>query len=123
MSVALGDARSRPLGLRAGSGSLALFSTWTLPAARAVSVVPGWTIGLISRDGRSLAYIESHARLGKRWINSLTAHRETAAEEALHDAINGWDSRGRPGAEDVDINVDYPTGAPRLRRSWRTRMH
>jgi protein-L-isoaspartate(D-aspartate) O-methyltransferase len=123
VSVALAEGRSRPLGLRADARSLALYLTLALPAARAVSVSPGWTIGLISRDGRSLAYIESHAHLGKRWISSLTAHGGTAAEQGLCDAIDRWDQRGRPGAEELAITVDYRTGTPKLRRRWRTSLY
>ena len=119
LSVALTGGRRRPLGLRANSESLALYLALTLPAARAVSVFPGWTIGLISRDGTSLAYVESQAHVGKRWISSLTAHGGTAAEDALIEAIEDWGASGRPGANNLELTIDYSIDEPRLRRRWR----
>ena len=119
LGIALTEGRRRPLGLRADSESLVFYLTLTLPPARAVSVAPGWTIGLIGRDGLSLAYVESQGRLGKRWNRSLTAHGGTAAEDELAAAIEEWDRLGRPGTSDLVLTVDRPGGTPRLRRSWR----
>jgi len=119
LSVALTQGRRRALGLRADSGSLALYLTLTLPATRAVSVFPGMTIGLISRDGKSLAYIESRAHAGRRWITSLTAHGDKRAENELARSIYDWDHNGRPGPAQLNIQVDYRDGVDRLRKGWR----
>jgi protein-L-isoaspartate(D-aspartate) O-methyltransferase len=121
LSVALADGRRRPLGLRADAESLGLYLTLTLPTARAVSVFPGLTIGLISPDGRSLAYVESRAHLGRRWITSLTAHGDGHAEKKLADAIRDWHEADRPGPEQLAIQIHYEMTQPRLRWRWMRR--
>jgi protein-L-isoaspartate(D-aspartate) O-methyltransferase len=119
LSIALNEGRRRRLGLRAHAESLALYLTLTLPAARAVSVFPGLTIGLISRDGNSLAYVESRAHLGQRWITALTAHGDRRAENELARSIRGWDEKGRPGPAQLHIQVEYRDGADRIHKGWR----
>ena len=96
-----------------------LYLTLTLPRSLAVTVFPGWTIGTISRDGRSLAYIESKAHLGKPWISSLTVHGDNIAEDALLGAIREWDRRGRPGPQQIRFTVSYDTNNPTMRYQWR----
>lgn len=121
--TALADGRGRALALRADPHALVLYLMLTLPRTRVVEVLLGWTVapaaGLITRDGASLAYVESRAHLGARWISSLTAHGDSRAEEALAAAVCEWDELGRPGPQQLRVSVDYRQGEARLRRSWR----
>lgn len=119
LSIALTPGRRRALGMRADSESLPLYLTLTLPAFSAISVFPGMAIGLISRDGKSLAYVESRAHAGQRWITSLTAHGDRRAENELAGSIRAWHERGRPGLAQLEIQVDYRNGVDRIRRGWR----
>ena len=119
LAVTLGEARRVPLGLRADPEPLAFYLSLTLPLSRSISVFPGWTVGLISRDGGSIAYVESQARRGGRWVRSLTAHGGPQAQDDLLDAIKIWNRRERPGTADLDIIVDYPAAEPRLRHRWK----
>lgn len=121
LAVALTEGRRRPLGLRARSEALVLYLTLTLPPSHAVTLFPGWTIGTISRDGCSLAYIESQAHLGKPWVSYLTAHGGNAAEAALLDAVREWDRRGRPGPNAMSITVSYKQKEAKLHYRWRAR--
>jgi protein-L-isoaspartate(D-aspartate) O-methyltransferase len=118
LSISLEDPARRATGVRAPLEALSLYLALTLPKARAVRVNPGWSVGLISRDGASLAYISIQ---GKRSTNSLHAHGTRAAADELLDAIGSWDARGRPGVAELKVSIDYAKGQERLRTSWAER--
>jgi protein-L-isoaspartate(D-aspartate) O-methyltransferase len=120
LAIALGDGRRRPLGLRADCDALVFYLTLTLPTSQTVTVGHGWTIGLISRDGRSLAYVEGHTDGSKHVVGSLTAYGDNRAESALAMAVREWDRRGRPGPDALELSVDYRQGSARFRRRWRS---
>jgi protein-L-isoaspartate(D-aspartate) O-methyltransferase len=117
--TALADGLRRPLRLRANAEALTLFLTLMLPRSRAVELWPGRAVGMITRDGASLAYVGSRLRAGSRWISSLTAHGDGRAADELAAAIRQWDALGRPGPQHLQVSVDYRRGKARLRRSWR----
>jgi protein-L-isoaspartate(D-aspartate) O-methyltransferase len=117
--TALADGRRRPLRLRANPEALMLFLTVSLPRSRAVELWPGRGVGLITRDGASLAYVGSRLRAGSRWISTLTVHGDGRAADELDAAIRQWDALGRPGPQHLHVSVDYRRGKARLRQSWR----
>ena len=119
LSIALESGRRRPLGVRADEEALRIYLTLSLPARRSVTFDPGWAIGLIGRDGASLAYVEMHTDGAERRIGSLVSHGDTGAERALLAAVRDWDELGRPGRERLQLAVDYREGRSRLRLSWR----
>jgi hypothetical protein len=96
-----------------------LFLTVSLPRSRAVELWPGRGVGLITRDGASLAYVGSRLRAGSRWISTLTVHGDGRAADELDAAIRQWDALGRPGPQHLHVSVDYRRGKARLRQSWR----
>jgi len=115
LAVALEDPRRTPLGVRADAGALLLYLSTTLPAGRRVGVLPEWGVGLISGDGRSLAFVS-----GPRTVGSLTAYGDDRAERDLAAAIHDWVDTGRPGPDRLLVTVAYAGTTPRLRSRWRT---
>lgn len=116
--VSLKDPRRRSLGIRAHAEALVLYLSTALPLDGAVTVLPEWGVGLISRDGRSLAYVSGPTSNNRQTISSLTAHGTTAAERQLAAAIRTWDELGRPGPEQLIVEVAYDGTLPRLRARW-----
>jgi len=115
LAVALEDPRRTPLGVRADAGALLLYLSTTLPAGRRVGVLPEWGVGLISGDGRSLAFVS-----GPRTVGSLTAYGDDRAERDLAAAIHDWVDTDRPGPDRLLVTVAYAGTTPRLRSRWRT---
>ncbi|MEA2248937.1 MAG: protein-L-isoaspartate(D-aspartate) O-methyltransferase [Solirubrobacteraceae bacterium] len=119
LRVALSDARRSPLGLRAGAAALTLFLSLTIPARHRVTTAPRLGVGVITRDGTSLALIEPSFDQRDSTISSLRAFGGEQAERLLRGYVEDWDARGRPGAEDVTITVSYDaTGASTIRHRW-----
>ena len=116
LALALSPPRRRPLGLRADAGPLTLHLLFALPPGRTVFLWPAAGLGLISRDGRSLAYLARSAA-GRR-IATILAHGGPTAEEELAAAVARWAARGRPGGEALRITVDHDRHGPvpRVRR-------
>jgi len=115
LAVALEDPRRTPLGIRADAGALLLYLSTTLPVGRLVGVLPEWGVGLISRDGRSLAFVS-----GQRTVGSLAAYGDDRAERELAAAIHGWVGAGRPGPDRLLVTVAYAGTTPRVRSRWRS---
>ncbi len=115
--VALEPARRHRLGFRVEAESILWYLSLTLPPARAVTAGPGWKVGLLSRDGRSLAYVGARDHDGVGRIGELHAHGGPAAEEELAAAIHVWNQRGRPGLGEYTLHVTYPD-EPRLGHTW-----
>jgi protein-L-isoaspartate(D-aspartate) O-methyltransferase len=125
LATALGEPRSRPLGLRADHGALGLYLSLTLPKSRLVTsatanLMPG--IGAISRDGSSLALIQL-ARPGWPEVDCLQAYGGAEAEELLLERVREWDRRGRPSESDIKITVTYENDGSRLALRWPTVSH
>jgi protein-L-isoaspartate(D-aspartate) O-methyltransferase len=109
LAISLEPPRRTRLGTRAGGGALVTYLSTTLPAARAVAVAPDWGVGVLTRDGSSLAYV---AR------TSLFAHGVPAAERELRAAVQRWRELGRPGTDALHISVTYDGTTPRLRSRY-----
>jgi protein-L-isoaspartate(D-aspartate) O-methyltransferase len=120
LGVALTDPRRCPLRVRAATESLALYLALTLPPSRAVRVMPGWGVGLISRDGSGLAYILSDPSRGGRFTSTLMMHGEAGPAEELRAAVREWDRRGRPGPTDLEFGVSRNPDTP-MRIRWKSR--
>jgi len=119
LSVSLTDGRRRPLGLRAHSSALALFLSLELPNRHLIFTLPRRGIGVIARDGGSLALIEPPAGRGARTISSLRALGGEEAAELLLRHVREWDRRGRPSESELAITVSYnESGASRLTYRW-----
>jgi protein-L-isoaspartate(D-aspartate) O-methyltransferase len=120
LAVSLEDARRRSLGIRAAADALILYLSTTLPLREVVSVAPEWGVGLISRDGRSLAYVAGWATTQRKTITALAAHGTNTAEQRLATAIQAWDELGRPGPARLQVEVTYDETQPSLRTRWRS---
>jgi protein-L-isoaspartate(D-aspartate) O-methyltransferase len=118
LRVALSDGQRRPLRVRASTESLTLYLALTLPPARAVRVMPGWGVGLISRDGSGLAYVPSQPRRGTSLTTALMMHGDQAPADELQAAVEEWDRHGRPGAADLEFGVSQNPNTP-LRIRWK----
>jgi protein-L-isoaspartate(D-aspartate) O-methyltransferase len=114
-AVALDEPRRRRLPVRADARALAAYLSLTLPAARAVAVLPEWGVGVIARGGAGLAYVPAGPGT-RRTVSALLAHGDPTAERELLEAVSRWVALGRPGAGDVRIRVTYGA-TPELR--WR----
>jgi hypothetical protein len=119
LHVALGDARRVSLGLRARAAALTLFLSLATPARQRVTTVPRFGVGVIARDGASLALIEPSFARRDSTVSSLRAFGGDAAEALLRGYVEDWAARGRPGAEDLAISVSYDAeGASKVRSRW-----
>jgi protein-L-isoaspartate(D-aspartate) O-methyltransferase len=119
LQVALTDARSRPLGLRAPATALTLFLSLTVPARHLVTAAPRFGVGVIARDGASLALIEPSFGRAAGTASSMRAFGTEDAERLLRGYVEDWDARGRPAASDLTITVSYDaTGASHVRHRW-----
>jgi protein-L-isoaspartate(D-aspartate) O-methyltransferase len=120
LATALGDGRRRPLGLRANSGALTLFLSLRVPA-RCLVVTAGdrFGIGVISRDGASLAVIELSFDRTDSMVSSLRSYGEGGAEPILRQHVQDWDRRGRPAEQDLAITATYDANSQsRVRTRW-----
>jgi hypothetical protein len=108
VAVSLEAPRRARLRVRGRAGGLVTYLSTTLPAARAVGVLPEWGVGVVARDGTSLAYVAK---------GSLFAHGGREAEREVQAAVQRWRELGRPGADSLRITVTYDGTAPRVH--WR----
>jgi hypothetical protein len=92
--------------------SLILYLATTLPPAEAIAVMPDFGIGLVARDGSGLAYVTG------RKIEAISTHGAAAPAEKLRRAIDKWDALGRPGIDELVIDVTYDGGRPSMRWRW-----
>ena len=84
-----------------------------------MTVLPDWGVGMISVDGRGLAYVAWRpTATGSRTISSLTAYGNPAAEHRLVEAIRRWKALGRPSPDRLVVTVSYDGARPRLRSRW-----
>lgn len=118
LAASLEEPRRRRLGLRAAADALILYLSTTLPLAEVVSVLPEWGVGLVGRDGRSLAYVTGWAGKQRKAITALAAHGTDTTERRLATAIRDWDRLGRPGPDQLQVEVTYDERQPRLRARW-----
>jgi hypothetical protein len=119
LSVALGDGRRRPLGLRAPSSALTLFLALRVPARRLITAAPGYGIGVVGRDGSSLAVVEPSFASAGSTVGSLRAFGEGEAEQLLLEHVRDWERRGRPSEHRLDIGVSYDAyGRSRVSARW-----
>jgi protein-L-isoaspartate(D-aspartate) O-methyltransferase len=117
LATALGEARKRRLGLRADTSALGLYLSLTLPKSRLVSSFPTFGIGVISRDGASLALVEVARPNGPK-VEALMAYGGSEAEEFLLEKVRAWARRGRPTESDLRVTVTYEGHESRFRFRW-----
>jgi protein-L-isoaspartate(D-aspartate) O-methyltransferase len=120
LSISLGEERRRSLGLRASSSALTLFLSLRVPARQLVTSAPTFGIGVISRDGASLAVIEPSFGRRTSTVSSFLAFGGEDAEELLLRYVREWDRRGRPSEAELAITVTYDgRREARPRHRWR----
>lgn len=107
LALSLGEGRRRPLGLRANAGALALFLSLTVPTRYLVTTAPGFGIGVITRDGGSLALIKPSFARRESTVTSLGVFGGDEAAELLLRHVREWDRRGRPAESALTITVSY----------------
>lgn len=117
LATALGKQRRRVLPMCADQGALGLYLSLTLPKRRLISSFPNFGIGVIGRDGQSLALLELTGN-DRSSITSMKAYGTREAEEFLQARIDGWVGRGRPAESDVEITVAYDDDQPQLAYRW-----
>ena len=120
LATALGDGRRRPLGLRASATALALFLSLRVPV-RSLVVTAGerFGVGAISRDGASLALIETSFSGADSTVASFRVYGEGTAERVLREHVRDWERRGRPAEHDLTVTATYDaSNASRVRMSW-----
>jgi len=113
LSLALSEARTRALGLRAPRPALALYLAIEAPGDRFVG---GWPrLGVISRHGDGLALLAG----GERTFSRIESYGNRGAERLLLELIEGWRQRGRPAGEDLRVQVSFRGRAgSKARLSW-----
>jgi alkylation response protein AidB-like acyl-CoA dehydrogenase len=119
LSIALTESRRRPLGLRALSSALVLFLSVRVPTRHLVTTAPNYGIGVITRDGTSLATIEPPFARPRSTVSSARVFGSNDAEELLLRYVREWEQRGRPSEDDLEIRVSYDAhGESRVRTRW-----
>jgi protein-L-isoaspartate(D-aspartate) O-methyltransferase len=120
--TALGFARRRRLDLGRGSSwSLAAYAALGLPEERLVECSrPEWAaagelgLGVVDAVDGSVAFLVGGTRRAR-----IEAHGGRGAELALLNAIDRWQSVGRPGVERLSVRVRYGPERPQAWRSLR----
>jgi protein-L-isoaspartate(D-aspartate) O-methyltransferase len=107
LSTALGHGRRQAIGVRANSGALTLFLSLRLPTQNLVATEPSFGIGVITRDGASLALIEPSFARADSTTNSFRAFGANSAAQLLKRYVREWDRPGRPTESDLKITVGY----------------
>jgi protein-L-isoaspartate(D-aspartate) O-methyltransferase len=111
---ALGFARSEAVDLRGATPWAPLgYAALALPEERLVEVSrPGWrALGVVDAADSSLALL----RIGLEGV-TLEAYGGRGAEGALRAALDRWARAGRPGLDDLVVNVRY---GPERPHAWR----
>jgi protein-L-isoaspartate(D-aspartate) O-methyltransferase len=109
VAVSLDEPRRTRLSVDANRSGLVTYLSITLPAASVAAVSPDWGVGVVARDGASLAYVAG---------TSLFAHGRPAAERELDAAVRRWTELGGPSAEALRITVSYDGTTPRVRSRY-----
>ncbi len=113
LALVLSAPRGRPLGLRAARPALSLYLMIEAPGDRLVSSWP--TIGVISGDGEGLALLAG----GPKTFTGIDTYGVGDAEQVLLALIEGWRQHGRPGADDLQVSVDFAqAGESAAGMSW-----
>jgi hypothetical protein len=119
LRVALEEPRRIPLGMRAAGPALMLFLSLRVPRRRLVTSAPRFGVGVIARDGSSIALVPMSFDRADRPVSSLLAFGSDEAVRVLQDHVADWDARGRPGAANLAIDVRYDAdGASRITSRW-----
>jgi len=118
LAISLSEGRRRPLGLRAQPSALMFFLSLELPTRARITTAPRFGVGVITRDGGSLAVVELPPARRTRTISSLRLFGADGAEELLLQHVREWDRRGRPAESQLEIAVSYEGRASRLRHRW-----
>jgi len=116
----LSGPRTRQLGVRFPAWQLALYLTLEIPESRLVTRWEDLGIGVIGRGGRSLAFVEGRWQGGNRPTpQRMLGYGDAEAEEELTAIVERWKARGRPGVEQLRIEVRFRDGEARMAHSWR----
>jgi protein-L-isoaspartate(D-aspartate) O-methyltransferase len=127
LATAVGNPRTRALGVRADNTALSLYLSLTIPRSRLVSFhapvsnpskyfrAPG--LGAISRDGRGVAVIEG-AHTGRTRVDALKQYGSREAADLLITYVREWADRGRPTESDCAITVTYDGEQSRTSVRW-----
>lgn len=120
LSIALTESRRHPLGVRASSSALALFLSLRVPTRHLViTTAPGYGIGAIARNGRSLAVIEPPFARPSSTVRSVRTFGTEDAEHLLLRYVREWERRGRPSENDLEIAVAFDaSGDSQVRTRW-----
>jgi hypothetical protein len=113
LALALGEPRTRRLGLRAPTWSLLLYLVLTGPAERLI-FSSRVQVGVIDRRGKSLALVGGM----KKTVDRIAAYGTPSSEDLLISLINDWKTRGRPTEDDLEIRVSFRNERSTIRYLW-----
>jgi protein-L-isoaspartate(D-aspartate) O-methyltransferase len=114
LALALGEPRTRRLGLRAPTWPLLLYLVLTGPTERLV-FSSRLQVGVIDRRGTSLALVGGI----KKTVDRIVAYGARDSEHRLISLIKDWKARGRPTEDDLEIRVSYRNEHSKLRYLWK----
>jgi protein-L-isoaspartate(D-aspartate) O-methyltransferase len=118
VATACSEPRIRRVSGRSSLDSFAVFLVVTAPTPHLVGAMDEhrFYAGLISRDGTSLAMLESW-----RSISRILVFGSDKAADELEALIDRWKELGRPGVSDVGMSVSFRNGHSTIRTRWRGR--
>ena len=114
LALALGEPRTRRLGLRAPTWPLLLYIVLTGPAERLV-FSSRVQVGVIDRRGTSLALVGGM----KKTVDRIVAYGARDSEDLLVSLIDEWKARGRPSEDNLEIRVSFRNEHSTLRHLWK----
>jgi hypothetical protein len=110
--------KTRPLGMRAPTKSLALFLVLRGPAKRIVSAFDGRAFngGLLGRNAKGVALLPGWPTTAR-----MLEYGHPEAADELTTLVAAWDDAGRPDESSLEILVRFDDGASTIRTRWRGR--
>ena len=117
--LALGEPRTRPVGVRFPAWSLALYLALEIPESLLVTRWEDLAVGVLDPAGRGIAFVEGRWQGGHRPTPlRILAYGDPAAEERLDAVLREWSERGRPGLDRLRIEAVFRNGTPRISHAW-----
>ena len=113
LALALSEPRRRALGLRAPRVALGMYMTIEAPPERFVG---GWPrIGVLGANGSGLALLAG----GPKTYSRMESYGDLDAERLLLELVESWKTRGRPSAQDIQLELRFPpAGSGDVHLSW-----
>jgi protein-L-isoaspartate(D-aspartate) O-methyltransferase len=119
LGAVLSDPRRSALTGRVPAWSLGLYLAIEIPDHELVTRLPMIDVGTVTRDGRGLALVRGRWEGGQRPSKPrILAFGDPRAEHRLTAVLEEWERRGRPGPDELRIDITFRGPTARPVASW-----